>query len=129
MEVSPAALEALRDYWWPGNVRELENVIERSCLAARPGPIRPEHLPPEVLAPPPVPLRFSIDLTRPLPVQLQELIAEMERAYLRKALWKVRGHVGRCAQLCGLSRRSVTMKLQAYGIPRPPPEMRVSGRA
>ncbi|MBI3565609.1 MAG: sigma-54-dependent Fis family transcriptional regulator [Elusimicrobia bacterium] len=30
--LSPAALDALKDYPWPGNVRELENVIERAMI-------------------------------------------------------------------------------------------------
>jgi two-component system, NtrC family, response regulator AlgB len=30
--LSPAALEALRNYSWPGNLRELRNVIERAVI-------------------------------------------------------------------------------------------------
>ena len=44
-EVTPDAMEALRDYEWPGNVRELENVIERAVVLARDNRIDLSHLP------------------------------------------------------------------------------------
>jgi len=47
--------------------------------------------------------------------QLSELTAGFEERYLRRALKKSRGHVGRCAKLSGLSRRSVTEKIAQYG--------------
>jgi DNA-binding NtrC family response regulator len=53
---------------------------------------------------------------RPLPDQLAELVARFERAYLRRALRRTRGHVGKCATLAGLSRRSVTEKIALYQI-------------
>jgi DNA-binding NtrC family response regulator len=47
-----------------------------------------------------------------------EARAAVERQYLRQALRKSRGHVGRCATLCGLSRRAVTDKLAAHRLDR-----------
>jgi two-component system, NtrC family, response regulator AtoC len=44
-EVTQEAMQALSRYTWPGNVRELEYVVERACILAQPGEIRPEHLP------------------------------------------------------------------------------------
>ena len=57
-----------------------------------------------------------VDLSRTLPEQLQELTAAFEERYLRKALKRTRGHVGRCAKLTGLSRRSITDKIAIYKI-------------
>ena len=37
-----------------------------------------------------------------------------------KALEKARGNVGRCAELCGLSRRSISSKISQYGIDKIP---------
>jgi len=50
----------------------------------------------------------------PLQEQLTELTAAFEERYLRKALKKTRGHVGQCAEICGLSRRSITDKIAQY---------------
>jgi DNA-binding NtrC family response regulator len=118
LEFSAEAINALVEYPWPGNVRELENVVQRACVAARRSPIRPEHLPHELLEPPPEPVLFPIDLDRSLPESLRDLVASVEQFYLRRALRRTEGHVGRCAELSGLSRRSVTLKLQEHNISR-----------
>ena len=34
---------------WPGNIRQLENALERACVTARGGVIRPENLPSDLL--------------------------------------------------------------------------------
>ena len=116
VQIAPEAMEALLAFTWPGNVRQLENAIERACVTARTGVIRPENLPPEVLSGGPRRAGPPIDLARPLPEQLEELHASFEERYLRRALRKCRGHVGRCAKLSGLSRRSVTAKISQYNI-------------
>jgi two-component system, NtrC family, response regulator AtoC len=116
-QISPAAMEALLHYRWPGNIRELENAIERACVTASGEMILPENLPSEILAPATATkMPFHIDLSRPLPELLQETIVNLERQYIRKALKKTRGNVGRCARICGLSRRSITSKIADYKI-------------
>jgi len=114
--IEPEAMERLLAHRWPGNIRELENAIERACVTARDGHIRPENLPPDVAGFGKQQSPFTIDLARPLSDQLSELVASFEEAYLRKALQECHGHVGRCAQICGLSRRSVSDKLASYNI-------------
>jgi len=32
LDITPRALQALKNYSWPGNIRELSNAIERACL-------------------------------------------------------------------------------------------------
>jgi DNA-binding NtrC family response regulator len=114
--IAPEAMEILLGHVWPGNVRQLENAIERACVTARDGVIRPENLPPDLSNPPGTTSPFKVDLSRPLPDQLAELTASLEENYLRRALRKTRGHVGRCAEISGLSRRSVTEKIAQYKI-------------
>jgi DNA-binding NtrC family response regulator len=117
--VSPEAMDVLLKCPWPGNVRQLENAIERACVTARDGVITPKCLPPDVgrrVGADGKPHPFQVDLTRPLPDQLAEITAEFEKRYLRRALKKTRGHVGKCADISGLSRRSITDKIAHYGI-------------
>ena len=78
--------------------------------------IRPENLPPDLMNPPIAEQPFVIDLKRPLTEQLGELSAAFEAAYLRRALKKTRGHVGRTARMSGLARRTVTAKIAQYKI-------------
>jgi DNA-binding NtrC family response regulator len=115
--VSPEAMEVLLKCPWPGNVRQLENAIERATVTARDGVITPKNLPPDVgRRGDSKPHPFQVDLARPLPDQLAEITAEFEKRYLRRALKKTRGHVGKCAEISGLSRRSITDKIAQYEI-------------
>jgi DNA-binding NtrC family response regulator len=120
-KVSPEAMERLIAYKWPGNIRELENAIERAAVITVGETIGPENLPPRVTGlngdekP-----RFEIDLGKPLPHYLKVATEQIEREYILKALEKTRGNVGRCAELCGLSRRSVSSKISQYTIDKFP---------
>jgi DNA-binding NtrC family response regulator len=116
--IAPEAMEVLFGYSWPGNVRELENVLERACVTCKEPSIELKHLGPELTQPTSKRAPFKVDIGRPLPDLLKEMVAEVERRYLRKALRKTRGNVARCAEICGLSRRSVTTKISEYGIKR-----------
>jgi DNA-binding NtrC family response regulator len=116
IRISPETMEALLSCQWPGNVRQLENAMERACITTRDGLVRPENLPPEVTNPATSKLPIPVDLGRPLAEQLGELSAAFEARYIRRALKKAHGHVGRCAEICGLSRRSMTEKIAQYKI-------------
>jgi two-component system, NtrC family, response regulator AtoC len=100
----------------PINVRELENAIERASVTSRGPSITPADLPPEILKAPARPASISVDLTRPLPEVLRATLCDVERQYIERALKKANGNVGRCARICGLSRRSISTKLAAYHI-------------
>jgi DNA-binding NtrC family response regulator len=115
-QISPQAMEILLQCRWSGNVRQLENAIERACVTARDGVIRPEDLPPELLTPAAGKMPFNIDLDRPLPDLLRDVTTEIEQQYIRKALKKSHGNIGRCARICGLSRRSISAKIAEYKI-------------
>ncbi|HEY7154237.1 MAG TPA: sigma-54 dependent transcriptional regulator [Gemmataceae bacterium] len=112
---APEAMEKLLNHSWPGNIRELENAIERACVTSRGAQIQSDDLPLEVLH-----VRGSegpqVDLSKPLPELLREVALDLERRYLMRAMKKSRGNVGRCAKICGLSRRSVSAKLAEYNI-------------
>jgi two-component system response regulator AtoC len=114
--VAPEAMEVLLRYDWPGNIRELENAIERACVTSRDEFIRPENLPPDLTRRPPGKGKTTVDLSRPLQDQLSEVVTAFEKRYLRRALRRARGHVGRAATIAGLSRRTLTAKIAQYKI-------------
>ncbi|QEL16467.1 sigma-54-dependent transcriptional regulator [Limnoglobus roseus] len=114
--ITPEAMQVLLKYDWAGNVRQLENAIERACVTARDGVIRPNNLPSDVARQNESKHPLQVDLSRPLAEQLAQITAHYEERYLRKALRKTRGHVGKCATISGLSRRSVTDKIAHYKI-------------
>jgi DNA-binding NtrC family response regulator len=120
-KMSPEAMERLLTYRWPGNVRELENAIERAAVTTVGDTITVDKLPSRVTGSAPAERALlEIDLKNPLPYYLKQATEQIERQYILKALEKSRGNVGRCAELCGLSRRSVSGKISQYEIDKYP---------
>jgi DNA-binding NtrC family response regulator len=115
-QLDPDAMEVLMNYNWPGNIRQLENSIERACVTTRGPTIQMQNLPSEVLYPPTPALPFEINLDRPLPELVKDIVATVEQEYLRKALLKTQGNVSRGARVCGLSRRCMTAKMAEYKL-------------
>ena len=113
-------MEKLLKHGWPGNIRELENAIEHACVTTRGTAILPEDLSGGGSGARGGQSPVPIDLSRPLPDLLRDLTATVERQYLMRALKKSRGNVGRCARICGMSRRSVSAKLAEYNIKKEP---------
>jgi DNA-binding NtrC family response regulator len=114
--ISPEAMEALLRHQWPGNIRELENALEHACVTSRGDVITAESLPDEILKPAGPRYHFPVDLSRPLTDQLAELTSMFEERYIRRALRKTHGHIGRTARITGLSRRTISEKIALYQI-------------
>lgn len=118
--VSPEALKALMDYAYPGNIRELENIVERALVMGG-SAILPEHLPEEVLKSKP-----QVDAVLPsvgqetkiitLPVNLEDILSEIERHYLTSALTQTGGAKKKAADLLGLNFRSFRYRVKKYGL-------------
>lgn len=120
--ISPSALDLLMRYSYPGNVRELENIIERAILLAE-GVILPEHLTSEVQLMngrnfPRTGQTEVIELDQELifPLNLDEMLASIERDYILLALRKAEGVRKRAADLLGMNFRSFRYRLQKFGI-------------
>jgi DNA-binding NtrC family response regulator len=127
---TPAALEALAGLPWPGNVRELKNFVERACIhhggdtigrealgRLLRGATSPSQLPPSrpnEIAPPPLPTTPS--LLGPDGVDLKQLLADLEQAYIREALALSGGTIARCARLLGLQRTTLIEKMRRLQI-------------
>ena len=110
------AMDVLMNYSWPGNIRELENAIERATVTSQNGSLLPDFFPPEILHKESPKTLHEIDLNQPLPELLRQIQADIEQEYIRKALEQTHGNVSLCAQICGISRRSLSAKLGEYQI-------------
>jgi DNA-binding NtrC family response regulator len=121
-EIDSGAMQALLEHSWPGHVRELENAIKAAVAMADGTVIHRDALPATVAPRKGQPGNSSstclIDIERPLPELTSELIAQVEREYFTRLLVQYKGNVARCALHSGLSRRSVTQKLQKYELDR-----------
>lgn len=132
----PAVLEALELYPWPGNVRELENVIERA-VTMEVGPIiQLQALPAGIqqlerkslssLGTGVQEVRNTVagsegkgsGLHLPPPnfhsenLNLDQILADVEKAYLSAALQHARGAKYRAAELLGINFRSLRYRMK-----------------
>ena len=109
------AMAALCDYDYPGNVRELENLIERAVTLESGDRVSRASLPELKPRRPSEPPAASNELP-PEGVDLDRLVAELERALIVKALERTRGVRKDAAKLLGVSFRSLRYRLAKLGI-------------
>jgi len=123
LEFTPQALSALADHPWPGNVRELKNVIERA-KASHHDLITQQHIPGLLRAtrtsPPPLPGAKPPLTLPPLDsshcIDLRQLLADLEHAYIRAALDAAGGTIAGSARLLGLQRTTLIEKMRRLHI-------------
>jgi len=106
--LDPAAVAALTTYDFPGNVRELLHALERAVAMARGDVIRLSHLPPALRGDAGEPEEELPDTIQPL----AKAVEEFELQYIRRVLAKVGGHRGRAADLLGISRKGLWLRLR-----------------
>ena len=109
-EISGKALDLLVRYDWPGNIRELENCIERAVVIARGEIIAPADLPPQIQALSSEKEELGVHF--PSGISLQEV----EKALILKTLEDTGGNRSRAAEILGINRRTLQMKLKEYGM-------------
>jgi DNA-binding NtrC family response regulator len=111
MVVSQDAMRRLMAYSWPGNVRQLENAVERAvALLGSRTSIEVSDLPPEIQAAP-VPAAPSLDFPDD-GVDLPELIGQIERDLIHRALLRSGGNKAAAAGLLRLKRTTLVEKLK-----------------
>ncbi|MDY7030831.1 MAG: sigma-54 dependent transcriptional regulator [Thermodesulfobacteriota bacterium] len=116
-EISSYAMEALLQYNFPGNVRELETIIERSVALETSNIVLPESL---TLASykegrNKSNRRMHMEIP-PDGLDLEEMMGDMEKDILLKALKRTHGSKKKAADLLRISFRSMRYKLEKYGI-------------
>ncbi|MFA5081189.1 MAG: sigma-54 dependent transcriptional regulator [Hydrogenophilaceae bacterium] len=109
--LSPAALEALRQYSFPGNVRELENILERALALSDADLIEAGEL---NLNPERQAMESGTSAGEDMP--LQDYLDQMEREKIQLALDQTRGNKTAAARLLGVTFRSLRYRVERLGI-------------
>ena len=104
--VDHEVMESFLGYHWPGNVRELKNTVNYATAIALGQTIGIEDLPPQ----------FSPAETQYVAGNIRE---DMEKTLIVKTLQKVNYNKKKTAVLLNMSRSTLYLKLEKYGISIP----------
>ena len=108
------AMRPLMAYAWPGNVRQLENAIERAtAFGGGRGQIEAADLPPEVASARDASARPGVVLPDD-GLELDVLIADIERDLIERSLERTGGNKGQAARLLHLKRTTLVEKIKRY---------------
>jgi transcriptional regulator with GAF, ATPase, and Fis domain len=102
------AIEELSSHRWPGNVRELRNTLERAASLSEPLAIGSD-------------MGKEIDLTVPLKIGRQRVMADYERRYLVAMLEECKGNISEVARRSGAERMTIYRLLRRLQL-RPSPD-------
>lgn len=123
-EISPEALEVLKDYPWHGNIRQLEYTIESIMNFIETDRITVEELPYELIKNSNTKASFtSIDLEKESSLSVEEVEAPLkealtsyERLLISKAVEKSFGNCAEASRRLKIPRQTLHNKLQRYNI-------------
>ncbi len=117
-KISSYAIDMLNKYDFPGNIRELENLMERSVALSSTNIILPDSLALSFHKQRWIEgvkdRRFDLDEVKS-GVSLDAILAEVERAYLEKALEYSSGNKQKAAELLGVNYTTFLYRLDKIG--------------
>jgi two-component system response regulator PilR (NtrC family) len=118
-KISSYAIDLLNRYDFPGNIRELENLIERSVALSSTNILLPDSLAMSIHKKRWIEgvknRRFDIDEVAH-GVALDNILTEIEQAYIKKALDCTDGNKHKAAELLGITLRSIRYRIDKLDI-------------
>jgi len=111
--VDPEVERLFYEYHWPGNVRELENVVERAMILC----------PGEIISVSDLPRNFRETVNNTLNIEgipanakLSETLSMVEQTMIRRALKMTDNVQAHAAQLLGIGKSGLNMKIKKYKL-------------
>jgi len=107
---TPRTADLLMRHSWPGNIRELENTVERAVILSRGDMITPGQLPEGI--------RGDDDGETPGTAEHSgdQSLKDLEDRMIVRTLEETGGNRTRTAEILGISRRTLQLKLKKLGI-------------
>lgn len=113
-DMSPEALQLLKENDWPGNVRELRNLIERLVIMTPGKTIEVGDLPDSIRrerpGAPPGPEVYADGES------MKEATMRFEREFILRRLAQNDGNISKTAEQIGIARRNLHRKIRQLGI-------------
>jgi DNA-binding NtrC family response regulator len=109
------AMQAMEAYHWPGNVREMENIIERTIALTDSQVISRKELPSDIGKRPSQPASFPLQVTTG-GIDMNRIIADMEREMIAQAMSLGGGVKARAAELLKINRTTLVEKIKRLGM-------------
>ncbi len=103
---SAEAAAALVSYAWPGNVREIQNVIERAVVLSRSDVVTLKELP-------------GFQAGQGEAEISSDKLSDLEKRHIKKVLDQMAWNIGRSADVLGIHRNTLRMKIKEYEISEP----------
>jgi DNA-binding NtrC family response regulator len=111
LEVSPKALQWLKELPFPGNIRELKNLVERTVLVAENEVLKPEDFQAQAQK------GIVKAGDKNLPAVGAMTLDEMEASMIRKSMAYYHNNISKVARALGVSRAALYRRLDKFGIP------------
>jgi DNA-binding NtrC family response regulator len=110
LNISPKAMEWLKNYPFKGNIRQLKNLVESTILLSDKDELGAEEF--QIHA------EISSPMQARLPADLEIMpLEDMEIKLIQKAMALYNNKIQRAAQILGLSRNALYRRLEKYNIP------------
>ena len=110
--IAPQAFQTLNAYHWPGNIRELVNVLENAMIMSKSDTIAASDLPSHLLQ-----AAGSMVFHTEQDVEAySDAKEEFEKVYFRALLQKTEMNISKAAQVAGLSRQHLHLKLKKLDL-------------
>lgn len=110
---APEALDMLAAHSWSGGFEELTHVVQSAALLARGPLVQAGDLPRELHQ---AAQTQRYPAAEQQPVDLDQLLAEIERRLIQQALEKARGNKTQAAELLGMNRPRFYRRLEQLGL-------------
>lgn len=107
---TPRTIDLLLRHTWPGNVRELENAVERLVILAREEMLSPEYLPDAIKG------YDGENRDESIGFSAGQSLKEVEKQMILQTLDEAGGNRTHAAEILGISRRTLQLKLKKYDI-------------
>lgn len=115
-QLSPDAVDSLKQHHWPGNVRELENAIERACILSDSLTLEPADLGLGPSAKHEVVSLEQLDLSGTLSEVAHRALRVVERKKIVRALEANQGNKSKTAEDLGVSYKTLLNKIKEYAL-------------